>query len=217
MKKIIYHILISILFLLNKINTLHFYVDEKETKCFFEEIPEETLVFGKYKVQMLDKKTNEYNITSSSVGILIEIQDPLNEIFLSKVYQREGRFSFTSYLPGVHKICLNSNSTKWFGGSTLRIDLEIKIGENALDYNNIASKEKLTDFEIRVKKLLNQVDRIIKEQNYQRYCETLFRKISESTSRRVFWWSTVHLFVISTIGFIQFEYLMRFFLAKKLV
>ena len=218
MKETIYSIiLISMLILVNQLNALFFYMNEGETKCFFEEIPDDTLIFGKYKVQMPDKITNEYNLTSTGVGILIEIHDPMKVIFLSKVYQGEGRFSFTSYQPGVHKICLNSKSGKWYSRSKLHVDLEMKIGENAVDYNKIATEQKLTDFEIRVRKLLNQVDQITKEQNYQRYCETLFRKISESTSQLVFWWSAIHLFVILIIGLIQLEYLMRFFLAKKLV
>ena len=40
-------------------------------------------------------------------------------IQILQVYSSEGRFTFTSHIPGEHVICLYSNSTKWFAGSQL--------------------------------------------------------------------------------------------------
>lgn len=34
----------------------------------------------------------------------------------------------------------------------------------------VAQKEKLTELQLRIRQLLNQVDQITKEQNYQRVC-----------------------------------------------
>jgi hypothetical protein len=71
-------------------------------------------------------------------------------------------------MPGEHVICLYSNSTAWFGGGNLRVHLDIEVGEHAVDYNELASKEKLTELQLRVRQLLDQVEQISKEQNYQR-------------------------------------------------
>ena len=84
------------------------------------------------------------------------------------MYSSEGRFSFTTHMPGEHVICLYSNSTAWFGGGQLRVHLDIEVGEHAVDYNELAGKEKLTELQLRVRQLLDQVDQINKEQNYQR-------------------------------------------------
>jgi len=46
--------------------------------------------------------------------------------------------------------------------------LDIQVGEHAIDYANVAQKEKLSDLQLRVRQLLDQVDQISKEQNYQR-------------------------------------------------
>jgi hypothetical protein len=73
-------------------------------------------------------------------------------------------------MPGEHVICLYSNSTAWFGGAQLRVHLDIEVGEHAIDYTEIASKEKLTELQLRVRQLLDQVEQITKEQNYQRVC-----------------------------------------------
>ena len=104
----------------------------------------------------------------------VEIRDPDDKIILSKVYSSEGKFTFTSHTPGEHVICLYSNSTKWFSGSQLRVHLDIQVtavvailenaendivqvGEHAIDYANVAQKEKLSELQLRVRQLLDQV------------------------------------------------------------
>lgn len=46
--------------------------------------------------------------------------------------------------------------------------MDIQVGEHAIDYANIAQKEKLSELQLRVRQLLDQVEQITKEQNYQR-------------------------------------------------
>ena len=46
--------------------------------------------------------------------------------------------------------------------------LDLEIGEHAVDYSSMAEKDKLTELQLRLKQLLNQVDQIAKEQAYQR-------------------------------------------------
>ncbi|RXG72264.1 Transmembrane emp24 domain-containing protein eca, partial [Armadillidium vulgare] len=156
------------------------------------------------------------------------------------VYKSEGRFTFTSHTPGEHVICLYSNSTKWFSGSQLtmqqssyslkrhsyypnifyalqRVHFDIQVGEHAIDYANVASKEKLTELQLRVRQLLDQVDQIAKEQNYQRYREERFRQTSENTNQRVLWWSIGQVLILVGMGFWQMRHLKSFFEAKKLV
>lgn len=41
-----------------------------------------------------------------------------------------------------------------------------------MDYADVASKEKLSELELRVRQLLDQVEQIQKEQNYQRVGES---------------------------------------------
>ena len=49
-----------------------------------------------------------------------------------------------------------------------RVHLDISIGEHAIDYAQIAAKEKLSELQLRVRQLLDQVEQITKEQEYQR-------------------------------------------------
>lgn len=192
---------------------------ETEKKCFIEEIPDETMVTGKYRTQLYDESTQDFLPASPGIGMHVEVQGPNEEVVLSKFYASEGRFTFTSHTPGEHTICLHTNSSKWslFSGGKLRVHLEILIGEHANDYEEIAAKDKLTELQLRMRQLLDQVDQISKEQAYQRYREEKFRATSESTNQRVLWWAVIQTLVLLVTGFWQMRHLKGFFEAKKLV
>lgn len=166
----------------------------------------------------------------------VEVRDPDDKPILSRVYSAEGKISFTSHTPGEHVICLYSNSTAWFSGSQLRVHMDIQVGEHAVNYGEVVQKEKLSSLQLRVRQLLDQVEQITKEQNYQRvrnplklislsflfydllqYREERFRQTSESTNSRVFWWSVTQTAVLLVMGAWQLKHLKSFFEAKKLV
>lgn len=198
-------------------SALYFHIGETERKCFIEEIPDETMVVGRYRVEMFDKQTNKYVPTVPGLGMHVNVQDPDENVVMSRTYAAEGRFTFTSHSAGEHVICLHSNSSAWFGGGQLRIHLDIQVGEHANDYQQIAAKDKLTELQLRVRQLLDQVEQITKEQNYQRYREERFRQTSESTNQRVLWWSIGQTAILLLTGLWQMRHLKGFFEAKKLV
>ena len=58
--------------------------------------------------------------------------------------------------------------TSTLSNSYQRVHLDIHVGEQTIDYQSVAQKEKLTELQLRVRQLLAQVEQISKEQNYQR-------------------------------------------------
>ncbi|XP_043265775.1 transmembrane emp24 domain-containing protein eca [Colletes gigas] len=196
---------------------LYFHIAEGERKCFIEEIPDETTVLVNYKVELFDPRTGGFMPSSPGVGMHVQVRDPDDKMILSMVYSSEGRFSFTSHTPGEHIICLYSNSSSWFSGTQLRVHLDIQVGEHAIDYGNMVQKENFSKLQLRIRQLIDQVEQITKEQNYQRYREERFRQTSESTHRRVFWWSLTQSVVLLVMGAWQMRHLKSFFEAKKLV
>nr|XP_061802192.1 transmembrane emp24 domain-containing protein 4-like [Nerophis lumbriciformis] len=200
-------------------SALYFHIGETEKKCFIEEIPDETMVIGKYKTQLWDKQTNSFLPSTPGLGMHVEIKDPDAKVILSRQYGSDGRFTFTSHTPGEHQICLHSNSTKMalFSGGKLRVHLDIQVGEHTNNYPEIAAKDKLTELQLRARQLLDQVEQVQKEQNYQRYREERFRMTSESTNQRVLWWSIAQTLILIITGIWQMKHLKSFFEAKKLV
>ncbi|CAI9739069.1 emp24 domain-containing eca-like isoform X1 [Octopus vulgaris] len=198
-------------------DALFFHIKETEKKCFIEELPDETMVVGKYKVEIFDKNVNKYVPTVHGLGIHVEVKDPEDKVVLSRTYAAEGRFTFTSHLAGEHLVCLHSNSSAWFSSGQLRVHLDIQVGEHAIDYTQIQTKDKLSELELRIRQLLDQVEQVTKEQNYQRFREERFRMTSESTNQRVLWWSIAQTIILIITGFWQMRHLKSFFEAKKLV
>jgi len=196
---------------------LYFHIGETERKCFIEEIPDDTTVLVNYKVELFDPRSGGFMPSSPGIGMHVEVRDPDDKTLLSRVYSAEGRMSFTSHSHGEHVICLYSNSTAWFSGTQLRVHLDIQVGDHAIDYANLAQQEKLSKLQLRIRQLLDQVEQITKEQNYQRYREERFRQTSESTNRRVLWWSLIQTALLLIMGAWQMRHLKSFFEAKKLV
>ncbi|KAL6262502.1 hypothetical protein P5V15_005301 [Pogonomyrmex californicus] len=161
-------IFFTFLCILNFGTGLYFHIGETERKCFIEEIPDDTTVLVNYKVELFDPRSGGFMPSSPGIGMHVEVKDPDDKPILSRVYSSEGRISFTSHTPGEHVICLYSNSTAWFSGTQLRVHLDIQVGEHAIDYANVAQKEKLSELQLRIRQLLDQVGQITKEQNYQR-------------------------------------------------
>jgi hypothetical protein len=75
----------------------------------------------------------------------------------------------------------------------------------------------LSELQLRVRQLLDQVEQITKEQNYQRYGEERFRTTSEGTNQRVLWWALGQTIILLCMGAWQMKHLKGFFQAKKLV
>eukprot|EP00123_Amoebidium_parasiticum_P012026 comp21069_c0_seq1/m.28370 comp21069_c0_seq1/g.28370 ORF comp21069_c0_seq1/g.28370 comp21069_c0_seq1/m.28370 type:complete len:213 (-) comp21069_c0_seq1:156-794(-) len=195
---------------------LYFTMPQGDKKCFIEEVPEETVVVGKYNLEVHDDERNVY-VADPSVGIHITIKNPEGEEIMDKTYKDSpGRFAFTSAVPGEHVICLSTESV-WFGGKDLRIHLDLAMGESSNDYDEIRKRDKLDDLQLRVRQLLDQVDQIQKEQAYQRVREARFRDTSESTNWRVVYWSVIQLAILLASGVWQMRHLKGFFQSKKLV
>lgn len=50
----------------------------------------------------------------------------------------------------------------------MRVHLEMETGERAVNYAQVAQEEKMSEIQLRIRQLLNQIDQILREQNYQR-------------------------------------------------
>ena len=215
----IIQVLLLLLWLAARGGALYFHIGEMEKKCFIEEIPDETIVIGNYRMQLYDKQQEEYQPATPGLGMFVEVKDPEDKVILARQYGSEARFTFTSQTPGEHQICLHSNSTKFslFAGGMLRVHLDIQAGEHANNYAEIAAKDTLSELQLRVRQLVEQVEQIQKEQNHQRCREECFRQTSESTIQRVLWWSILQTLILVATGTWQMQRLKSFFKAKKLV
>ncbi|NXN77902.1 TMD11 protein, partial [Bombycilla garrulus] len=196
-----------------------FHIGEREEKCIIEDIPSDILVVGNYKVQLWDIHTHGFLESAPGLGMFVTVRSPTAEVLLSKLYGPQGTFSFTSYLSGEHIICFQSNSTRLavIAASKLRFHLDIRVGEHFLDESAIQAKDKVNEVTDRLENLIEQINHVMKEQDYEREREEKFRKTSEATNGNILWWAIVQTLILISVGIWQIKSLRDFFIAKKLV
>lgn len=54
-------------------SALHFYIDSSSPKCFFEELPKDTLVVGHYTAEEWDDRINEWS-KHDGISIYISVE-----------------------------------------------------------------------------------------------------------------------------------------------
>jgi p24 family protein alpha len=183
-----------------------------------EEVPKDTLVVGKYKLEDIPYQGSSYQPNANILKHTIH--DPTGHLMLQKDLSPEGRFAFTSQVGGEHKICFQLSTQKagWFGNKQkAKFHLDITRGEQATDYAEVAKQENLGVIEVEIRRLSDKIRDLRAEQNFQKTRELAFRDTSESTNTRVVWWSIIQTLILVLAGLWQITHLKNFFKAKKLV
>merc|ERR1712226_601879 len=95
------------------------------------------------------------------VGMHVRVKDPSDKLVMAKDYEAEGRFAFNTHMAGEHSICISTNTTSgWFGGENMRIHFDLRVGEQAQDYDKVQKTEQLTQVETKIYQLIQQVKQI---------------------------------------------------------
>ena len=220
--------LLVTVFCLQQTNGLFFYLREGQTKCFLEDLPKDTVVIVQVDATDLregaiiagDTKNDIYrrkNADTQAIGIVGQITTG-KEVVVEQTVAAKGRFAFTSQTPGEYSICLRTNSSHWFGSGSIRLDVNLQVGDaNTNDYEEIKALEQLSDLEVLIRRLNDRVVDIRKEQAYYRYREEKLRDESELANSNVMWFSLLQTFVLLASGMWQIFHLKSFFKAKKMV
>lgn len=202
---------------------LYFFIDGTQPKCFYEELPKDTLVVGHYNAEEYDENTRSW---SKHDGISVYIS--VDEVFdndhrvVSQRGSSSGRFTFTAADAGDHRLCFtpssNSGRQGWLNAANsnggIRLTLDLAIGESSEIQST--DKGKLQDISQRVKDLNSRLQDIRREQIFQREREAEFRDQSESTNSRVIRWMAIQLVVLGITCTWQLSHLRSFFIKQKL-
>ncbi|MCJ1232214.1 emp24p/erv25p- protein [Varicellaria rhodocarpa] len=208
--------------LLTRINALYFYMDSVTPKCFYEELPKDTLVVGNYKAEQYDASINGYS-TNPDLKIFITVEEVFDNYHrvVSQRGSSGGRFTFSAADSGDHKICFTpSHATTggWLSGGSpvggIKLTLDLAIGETSAIEST--DKGKINDIVQKVKDLNGRLQDIRREQVFQREREAEFRDQSETTNARVVRWTLVQLVVLGVTCAWQLSHLRAFFIKQKL-
>eukprot|EP00474_Spongospora_subterranea_P008621 CRZ09079.1 hypothetical protein [Spongospora subterranea] len=198
---------------------IYYFLKEGQTKCYIVDEPDDTLVLVKYKNH--DAGLNPI-VGAVTPGTLPPVEMWVEELsqgveLYNGIAQREGSFQFNTI--GECKVCFTIPSEAgWLGTQrSFKLESYIEIGEDAIDYDEMAKVEHMTAIEVEMRKLDETTRGIRKELQFQRAREAAFRNTSESTNSRVAWWSLFTTGLIVALSIAQVVILKSFFKKKKLV
>ncbi|KAE8216166.1 hypothetical protein CF327_g644 [Tilletia walkeri] len=194
---------------------LYFYLEGGDEKCFIEELPNDTVVVGHYFAEEWDANTKEFKISDDFKVKILVTEKRNDHIVTSTLGHPEGKFAFTSHEAGDHKICLTTTYPADHSAPTVRMHLDIIIGDAKPDTAS-SDRDHVKDLAGRVRELNARLRDIRREQQFQREREAEFRDLSELTNSRAMWWSILQLIVLGLTCAWQLTHLRTFFSNKKL-
>ncbi|XP_063934269.1 transmembrane emp24 domain-containing protein eca-like [Zophobas morio] len=143
------------------------------------------------------------------------VTNPSENTVVDQLYRRsKDVFSFISQEPGEHKICIKVHGKGWQSTNKIKVVFQLNTGE---DNEEDDKQSKLDEIQLQTYKLTVQAEEISKEQEFQRVREEKFRRLSETTEARLFYWSFFQLVIVLATGFWQMNHLRNFFQLKKIL
>ncbi|KAG9779557.1 hypothetical protein KCU88_g4011, partial [Aureobasidium melanogenum] len=194
--------------LITSSQALYFYLDGTTPKCFYEDLPKDTLVVGTYKGEAWNGQTNSFHVTPE-----LQMQITVDETFdndhrvvtqTTTSSDAPTKFTFSAADAGLHRLCFTpsgpaavSVGSGWFSGGGgpmggVKLTLDMAIGETS----KIESEDK------------GKIDTIEREAE--------FRDQSESTNAKIVRWTLIQLAVLGVTCAWQLSHLRSFFIKQKL-
>ncbi|NP_001154129.1 transmembrane emp24 domain-containing protein 10 precursor [Oncorhynchus mykiss] len=187
--------------------SITFHLPVNLRKCLREEIHKDVLVTGEYEVSEQSNAKNNLKITDSSGHILYSKEDA-----------SKGKFAFTTEDYDMFEVCFESKSPLGTGRVTDQlVNLDMKHGVEAKNYEEIAKVEKLKPLEVELRRLEDLSESIVNDFAYMKKREEEMRDTNESTNIRVLYFSIFSMCCLIGLATWQVFYLRRFFKAKKLI
>ncbi|EMF08437.1 transmembrane emp24 domain-containing protein [Sphaerulina musiva SO2202] len=202
---------------------LYFFIEGPTQKCFFEELPKDTLVVGHYKATQYRPNSMQYE-TVPDMGVFISVDEVFDNEhrIVSQRGRSDGKFTFTAADSGQHRLCFTPTNLDKVNApdrhgehvGAVKFELDMAIGETSQIERS--DKEKLGEVAQKVKDLNARLQDVRREQIFQREREAEFRDQSENVNSRVVRWTLVQIAVLGVTCAWQLSYLRAFFIKQKL-
>lgn len=126
------------------------------------------------------------------------------------------RIAFTAHEHAAFDVCFENI----LAGNLLisrDIELNVEIGSEARDWNQVQAAEKLKPTEAELRRIEELTDEVQRELEYLKIRETRLRDTNESTNRRVKFFSIIVIIALLFFGVWQIIYLRAYFRSKHII
>ncbi|KAH6923978.1 hypothetical protein HPB50_010114 [Hyalomma asiaticum] len=137
--------------------------------------------------------------------------------FTTRTDIKEGKFAFTTDAYDVYEVCFTTKMPSEVKGGDREVQLLLKHGAEAKNYQGLADVGKLKPLEMKLQQLEDLSEAVVKDFAYMRQREEEMRDTNELTNSRVLYFSIFSMCCLLGLATWQVLYLRRFFKAKKLI
>lgn len=118
---------------------------------------------------------------------------------------------------GEHFICIKCNKSGWFSGTNTKWSLKVDLGQqHSIETQNAAQKDHVSIMEASIKKVIDRVDSVSAENEYEKVQEQAFQTATQSVASRVRWSNILQLIAITGCAAFQVIHLLKFFHNQKI-
>ncbi|CAF9904959.1 MAG: emp24p/erv25p- protein [Heterodermia speciosa] len=156
------------------VSAVYFYIENAAPKCFYEELPKDTIVVGHYKAEQFDPATSHFAANNDlSISVTVDETFDNDHRVVSTKGGSTGKFTFSAADSGDHRICFTPShpgAGGWLSGGFptggIKMTLDLAIGETSQIEST--DKGKISEIVQKVKDLNARLLDIRREQAFQR-------------------------------------------------
>jgi p24 family protein delta-1 len=186
------------------------------TRCFGEELSAHDLLVVKAKSVDPDPalpftlliKTSVSEAAGASAG-----SASVGSVVFKEENKPNVMHAFTSVHAGPHWVCITNPA----GYKELNLELSMRSGVHAKDYNQIAKKDHLEPAQVAMRRITDLLREYRSNLFYQRRREERMRETTDSTATRALTFCIINILMVVLMGLAQALFFRRFFRAKKII
>ncbi|CCH43802.1 Transmembrane protein [Wickerhamomyces ciferrii] len=164
MANMLKQISVIVLVLVQLVSGLHFYTSPGDTRCFYEELPKDQVVIGKFDAYV-NSRGNEFESDSRlKLSITVDETFDNDHRVVSQKSSSSGDFTFSALDSGEHKFCI----TPSYSDKTTKIRVFFDLVQAAGETIDSKRKDEVSVLTNKVKQLNNMIQEIQNEQKLMR-------------------------------------------------
>mmetsp|Transcript_22265 Transcript_22265/g.29115 ORF Transcript_22265/g.29115 Transcript_22265/m.29115 type:complete len:203 (-) Transcript_22265:185-793(-) len=186
-------------------SSFHFLVAQGKDRCFLLEHPKNSPV--KVEYEFPDLKLN--------VDVDLEFRNLPQQDVTSRTQLKEEKGVITYKM--LEESSLVCAVAKGPTVNPLRVGLSIEVGQTEEYYKDLAVKEHLSEFQVHIAQMTDDLTQILNEADYMKEHEMTFHGQSEKMNAAAMYWPIVQMSILVVTGVFVVNNLKSFFKSKKLV
>lgn len=194
--------------LVPNIDGITFFLKPNSKRCLKEEVLKGVLVSGEYTLSDSPGHKTDLVVTDTNGQVLAHREN---------IHGDKGKFAFTTDTYDVFEVCFITKLPPNVQGQDREVQLYLKHGAEAINYDKLAEVEKLKPLEVKLQQLEDLSESIVKDFAHMRNREEEMRDTNESTANRVLYSSMIGMLCLMGLVIWQILYLRKFFKSKKLI